>query len=108
MPTVPRKQRIRSKKKFVLKLYVTGATRRSQKAVTALASLREEYSKGCIDLEVLDVYQLPLLAGQAGIMATPTLVKELPLPARRMIGDLSERKRVLMLLGLRHRTRPHG
>ena len=100
MSTVPRKRRIRSEKKFVLKLYVTGASRRSQKAVTALSSLREEYSKGCINLEVLDVYQLPLLPGEAGIMATPTLVKELPLPLRRATGDLSERKRLLLLLGL--------
>jgi circadian clock protein KaiB len=108
MPTVPRKRRIRSKKKFVLKLYVTGATRRSQKAITALTSLREEYSNGCIELEVLDVYQLPLLTGQAGIMATPTLVKELPLPVRHAIGDFSERKTLLMLLGLQHRTKHHG
>jgi circadian clock protein KaiB len=108
MPTVPRKRRIRCQKKLVLKLYVTGATQQSQRAITTVTSLRDEYSSGCIELEILDIYQLPIPAREAGILATPTLVKELPLPVRRVIGDLSERKRVLMLLGLRHRTTPHA
>jgi circadian clock protein KaiB len=108
MPTVPKKRRISPKKRLVLKLYVAGATHRSQSAITRLTALCEEYSKDCIDLEVLDLYQLPLLAQKAGVVATPTLLKKLPLPVRRMIGDLSERKKVLMFLGLQDVADPHG
>ena len=90
-----------SKKKYVLKLYVTGATRRSQKAITNLNSICEEYLQGRYDLQVVDIYQSPVVAKDADILAAPTLVKQLPLPVRRLIGDLSERGRVLVLLDLK-------
>lgn len=90
-----------SKKKYVLKLYVTGATRRSQKAITNLNSICEEYLQGHYDLQVVDIYQSPVLAKDADILAAPTLVKQLPLPVRRLIGDLSERGRVLVLLDVK-------
>lgn len=89
------------KKKYVLKLYVTGATRRSQKAITNLNAICEEYLQGHYDLQVVDIYQSPALAKDADILAAPTLVKQLPLPVRRLIGDLSERGRVLLLLDLK-------
>ena len=90
-----------SKQKYVLKLYVTGATRRSQKAITNLNAICEEYLQGHYDLQVVDIYQSPVLAKDADILAAPTLVKQLPLPVRRLIGDLSERGRVLVLLDLK-------
>ena len=89
------------KKKYVLKLYVTGATRRSQKAITNLNAICEEYLQGHYNLQVVDIYQSPVLAKDADILAAPTLVKQLPLPVRRLIGDLSERGRVLVLLDLK-------
>jgi circadian clock protein KaiB len=88
-------------KKYVLKLYVTGATRRSQRAITNLNSICEEYLQGRYALEVVDIYQSPVLAKEADILAAPTLVKQLPLPVRRLIGDLSERGRVLVLLDVK-------
>ncbi len=98
MPKAPPKS---GKNKYVLKLYVTGATRRSQKAITNLNSICEEYLQGHYDLEVVDIYQSPVLAKDADILAAPTLVKQLPLPVRRLIGDLSERGRVLVLLDVK-------
>lgn len=97
-----------SRKEYVLKLYVTGATRRSRNAITNLNSICHEYLEGRYDLEVVDIYQSPLMAREADIVAAPTLVKQLPLPRRRLMGDLSERGRVLMLLDLKPRTGTHG
>jgi circadian clock protein KaiB len=101
-------RRIRPPGKYVLKLYVAGASPRSQTAITTVASVCGEHSSASIDLEILDIYQTPLRAGQAGILATPTLVKELPLPASRLVGDLGERKRVRRLLGLTAKRGTHG
>ncbi|MGA2096715.1 MAG: circadian clock KaiB family protein [Candidatus Acidiferrum sp.] len=108
MPTILGKLRKRSHGKLVLKLYVAGATRRSQTAITTVASVCEEYSSASIDLEILDVYQAPLLAGEAGILVTPTLVKELPRPACRLVGGLDERKLVRRLLGPKFKGGSHG
>lgn len=98
----------RGKKAFVLKLYVTGGTRRSQVAVENLSAICEEYLKGRYDLEVVDMYRSPLSAEEEEIVAAPTLVKKLPAPVRRLIGDLSERGRVLMLLGLKPKSEVHA
>ena len=91
------------KEQFVLKLYVTGATRTSQRAIQNLSRLCEELLEGHYDLEVVDVYKAPEMAHTAEILASPTLVKELPAPVRRLIGDLSQRDRVLLLLGLKEK-----
>jgi circadian clock protein KaiB len=96
------------KRKYVLKLYVTGATRRSQKAITNLNSICEEYLQGRYDLQVVDIYQSPVMAKEADILAAPTLVKQLPLPVRRLIGDLSERGRVLVLLDVKPKAASGG
>lgn len=73
---------------FVLRLYITGATPASTRAITNLKTLCETHLKGRVDLEVIDIFQRPELAQGEQIIATPTLVKELPLPLRRFIGDL--------------------
>ena len=75
--------------KYVLRLYVAGATDRSQRAVLRARQLCETELKGNVELEVIDVYQQPILARDGQIVATPTLVREFPRPLRRFIGDLS-------------------
>jgi circadian clock protein KaiB len=86
--------------RYVLKLYVAGNTPRSQSAIINIRQLCEERLKGRYQLEVIDVYQRPELAKGEQIIATPTLVKHLPLPLRRVIGDLSKSERVLIGLDL--------
>lgn len=93
---------------YVLRLYVTGATRLSHTAITNLREICSEYLKGRYDLEVVDIYQAPEKAKVDNIIAAPTLIKQLPLPARRLVGDLSKRGRVLLLLGLKPRGRSHA
>jgi circadian clock protein KaiB len=88
---------------FVLRLYVTGMTPRSTRAISAVRSICEEFLSGRYELEIIDVYQQPNLIRDEQIFATPTLVKKGPEPERRMIGDMSNRARVLSGLGL-HET----
>ena len=85
----------------MLRLYVTGMTPRSTRAISAVRSVCEELLQGRYDLEIIDVYQQPALIRNEQIYATPTLVRLGPMPARRMIGDLSNRARLLSGLGLR-------
>ena len=87
-------------RRYVLRLYVTGMTPRSARAVTNLRTICDEYLEGQYDLEVIDIYQQPVLAKGEQIVAAPTLVKKLPLPMRRIIGDMSNRERVLLGLDL--------
>ncbi len=86
---------------YVLRLYLTGSTSRSTRAVAAITTLCEQYLKGRYDLEVVDLYQQPDRADAAQIIAAPTLVKELPLPLRRLVGDLTNPDRVLIALNLK-------
>jgi circadian clock protein KaiB len=88
---------------YVLRLYVTGTTPNSLRAIANLNQLCERYLTGRYDLQVIDIYQQPSLAGEDQIVATPTLVKELPPPLRKLIGDLSDRERVLVRLDLQVR-----
>lgn len=87
--------------RYVLRLYVTGMTPRSSEAVTAIKALCEEHLQGRYDLQVIDIYQHPALARDEQIVAVPTLVKKLPAPLRRMIGNLADEERVLLGLDLR-------
>ncbi len=87
--------------KYVIKLYVTGETPRSQQAIANLRRICEEELAGQYDLAVVDVLERPQLAEDEKILATPTVVKELPHPIRRIIGDLSDSERVLLGLDLR-------
>jgi circadian clock protein KaiB len=86
--------------RYVLRLYVTGMTPRSARAVKNLQAICDEYLAGRYDLEVIDIYQQPVLTRGEQIIAAPTLVKKLPLPMRRIIGDMSNRDRVLLGLDL--------
>ena len=87
--------------KYVLRLYVTGMTPRSTESIARLKSICEEYLAGRYELEVIDIYQQPTLAKGDQIIAAPTLIKQLPLPLRRLVGDLSNKDRVLLGLDLR-------
>jgi circadian clock protein KaiB len=89
-------QRVR----YVLQLYVTGATDRSLRAVSNLRRFCERYLKGRYDLRVVDIYQQPSLAKAQQIVAAPTLVKSEPLPPKRLVGDFSDQKRLRASLGL--------
>ena len=86
--------------RYVLRLYVTGMTPRSARAVKNLRAVCDEYLDGRYDLEVIDIYQQPVLTKGEQIIAAPTLIKKLPLPMRRIIGDMSNRERVLVGLDL--------
>lgn len=90
-----------SKDKYILRLYVTGTTHRSVLAITNLKKICEEYLEGRYELEVIDLYQMPSLAKDEQIIAAPTLIKKLPLPFRRIIGDMSNIEKVLLGLDLR-------
>jgi len=89
--------------KYVLRLYVTGTTPRSSQAILNVKKVCEECLEGRYDLEVIDIYQSPSLARDEQIVAAPTLIKHLPSPLRRLIGDLSSRERVLLGLDLKPR-----
>jgi len=90
-----------SNEKYVLRLYVTGMTPRSSRAIENVKKICDGELKGRCDLEVIDIYQRPMLAKGEQIIAVPTLVKKLPLPLRRFIGDLSDAERILLGLDLK-------
>ncbi|HVT88006.1 MAG TPA: circadian clock KaiB family protein [Tepidisphaeraceae bacterium] len=79
---------------YVLKLYVTGSTPRSTKAIQDIRAFCENNLTGNFELEVIDIHQQPLLARSEQIIAAPTLIKEEPLPLRKLIGDLSNTERI--------------
>ncbi len=85
---------------FVLRLYVSGMTPRSERAILALQSICEEHLHGRYSLKIVDITHDPAALEQDEIVAAPTLVKERPLPLRRLVGDLSQRDRVLAGLGV--------
>ena len=83
-----------------LTLYVTGQTSKSQRAIANMHRICEEELNGQYELVIVDVLERPQLAEHEKILATPTLIKELPLPLRRIIGDLSDADKVLLGLDL--------
>ena len=87
--------------KYVLKLYITGSTPRSTKAIMNIRKICEEYLNGRYELEIIDIFQQPVLARGEQIIAAPTLIKKLPLPLRRFIGDMSDTDKILIGLDLR-------
>lgn len=91
---------------YLLRLYVTGGTERSQRAIANLERICDEQLEGEFDLEVIDVLERPQLAEDEKIFATPTLIKQLPPPLRRLIGDLSRTERVLLGLDLQPKVDP--
>ena len=86
--------------RYVLRLYVTGMTPRSALAVRNVREVCVEYLACRYDIEIVDIYQQPALARGEQIIAAPTLIKKFPLPARLIIGDMSNRERVLLGLDL--------
>lgn len=89
---------------YLLRLYVTGATAKSIRALTNIKQICEEHLKGRYTLEVVDIFQQPHLAKQEQIIAAPTLIKCLPAPLRKMIGDLADVERILVALDVK--TKP--
>ncbi len=87
-------------KKFRLKLYVTGRTQNSERAIGNLRDLCEKDLAGMYEMVVIDVLEKPEQAEEERILATPTLIKELPPPIRRIIGDLSDKDKVLLGLDI--------
>jgi len=87
--------------KYVLRLYVTGMTPKSTRAISNVQALCEKHLKGCYELEVIDIYQQPTLAKGEQIIATPTLIKKLPLPLRKLIGDMSDTEKFLVGIDLK-------
>jgi circadian clock protein KaiB len=85
---------------YVLRLFVAGATYRSNRTIASIKQLCEQHLAGRYRLEVIDIYQQPERAKQDQIVAAPTLVKELPAPLRKLIGDMTNTDRVLVGLGL--------
>ena len=92
-----------SEEHYLLRLYVTGMTPRSTEAFASIKAICEERLQGRYELEVIDIYQHPQLAIDEQIIAVPTLVKKLPAPLRRLVGDLSNEDRVLLSLDLRRK-----
>ncbi len=81
-------------------MYVTGMTPRSTQAIRNIKRICEEYLKGRYELEVVDIYQQPELAREGELIAAPTLVKKLPVPIRKLIGDMSNTEKVLVGLNI--------
>lgn len=93
-----RKKRVMDK--YVLKLYVTGKTSRAERAIQNMRKICNDDLGGRYELDIIDVLERPQLAEEEKILATPTLIKQIPPPLRRIIGDLSDRDRVLLGLDI--------
>lgn len=89
---------------YILKLYITGSTSRAAKAIVNIRNLCENHLNGRYQLEVVDLSQNPALAQIEQIVATPTLIKKLPLPLRRFIGDMSRTEHILLGLDIQVKT----
>ena len=89
------------KQQYVLRLHVAGINPHSSAAIKTITEICEKHLKGRYDLEIIDIYQQPTLAKGEQIIAVPTLIKKLPLPLRKFIGNLADTKRILVGLDLR-------
>ena len=87
--------------KYILRLFIAGINPRSKKALENLMEICEKNLKDKYELEVIDIYQNPIFAKEGHIIAAPTLIKELPLPIRRFVGDLSDKDKLLLGLDIR-------
>lgn len=95
----------RAQEKYILRLYVAGMTPNSLRAIDNIKKICEEHLQGRYELEVIDLYQQPVLAKGEQIIAAPTLIKKLPLPLRKVIGDMTNVERVLVGLDLRPKSK---
>lgn len=82
--------------KYVLRLFVAGINPKSRRAISNLRKILEDYLKGQYELEIIDIYQQPIFAKEGQIVAAPTLIKELPPPLRKFVGDMSNTERILL------------
>ncbi len=89
---------------YILRLYVTGSTTKSVSAIANIKKICEEYLQGRYDLEIVDIYQQPSLAAGEQIIAVPTLIKKLPAPLRKLIGDMSNIEHILLGLDLKPKS----
>jgi circadian clock protein KaiB len=104
MAEYERESKKAKEEKYILRLYVTGMTMKSKQAIQNIKKICEEHLQGHYDLEVIDIYRNPVLAKGDQIVATPTLIKKMPVPIRKFIGDLSEKEKILMGLDLREKS----
>jgi circadian clock protein KaiB len=91
---------------YVLRLFVAGTTPNSRRAIENVRKICEEHLKGRYELEIIDIYQQPLLAKEGQIVAAPTLVKNLPPPLRKFIGDMSNKEKILLGLDMLSKKKP--
>ena len=94
-------KRSSDKRKYLLRLYIAGAGAKSSQALANVREICERHLAGRYELEVIDLYQNAVLAKGEQIIAAPTLIKKLPLPLRKFIGDMSDVDRILVGLDLR-------
>lgn len=87
--------------RYLFRLYVAGGTARSSQAIANVRNICEQHLAGCYELEVIDVYQQPAVSKSADVVALPTLIKELPFPPKRFVGDMSNSERIVVGLKLR-------
>ena len=99
--TLARAARTHAKARYLLKLYVAGVSPKSEAAIRTVTEICETQLQGRYDLEIIDLYQQPALAQGEQIIAVPTLIKQLPLPLKRIIGDMANEQKVLVGLDLR-------
>ena len=96
-----RKRTTKRSARYALRLYITGQTPRSLQSVENLRALCDKYIPNQFDLEVVDIYQQPAMAAAGQIIAAPTLIKSMPLPLRRLVGDFSDQNRVILGLDIK-------
>jgi circadian clock protein KaiB len=85
---------------FVLRLFVSGLSARSRRAIDNIKRLCEAHLAGRYELQIIDIYQQPEMAKDQQLIAAPTLIKKLPLPLRKLVGDMQDPARVLIMLGV--------
>jgi len=104
--TVPHKTKLHKEatNRYILRLYIAGQSPKSVKAIANIKRICEENLHGRYELKVIDLYQQPQLARGEQIIALPTLIRKLPVPLRRIIGDMSNTEQVLVGLDIRSKT----
>jgi len=88
------------KGKIFLRLFITGMSENSIRAVQNITQLCDQYLKGRVDLEIIDIYKCPSVAEKESIVFSPSLIRQFPLPKKTLIGDLSDTKEVILGLGI--------
>ena len=96
-----RKEENLKKRKYALRLYIAGMNSKSKQAIENITKICKQELKGRYDLQVIDIYQQPELASDEQIIAAPTLIRKLPLPLRRFIGNMEDREKIIVGLDLK-------